>query len=160
MMAQHTWRQTLAVLAFVALFACVTATKAQGDDPSFQKKLYSGVDGAQMPYRLFIPANYDKKSKYPLVLWLHGAAGRGTDNVLQISAGNALGTHIWTRPENQAKFPTFVLAPQCSPDQVWGRPVGPPEPPAPLRLALEILRAVRKEYNIDPHRIYVAGQSM
>jgi predicted peptidase len=35
-----------------------------------------------MPYRLYVLSNYEKKTKYPLVLWLHGAAGRGTDNVL------------------------------------------------------------------------------
>lgn len=113
-----------------------------------------------MPYRLYVLSNYEKKTKYPLVLWLHGAAGRGTDNVLQISGGNTLGTHTWIKPENQAKFPAFVLAPQCPLDQVWGRPVGPPEPPPALRLALEILRAVEEEYSIDPERVYVAGQSM
>jgi hypothetical protein len=75
-----------------------------------------------MPYRLYVPAGYDAKAKYPLVLWLHGAAGRGNDDVLQISAGNTLGSHIWTRPENQAKFPAFVLAPQCPADEYWPRP--------------------------------------
>ena len=38
-----------------------------------------------MPYRLFIPSGYDKRRQYPLVLWLHGAGGSGTDNWRQIS---------------------------------------------------------------------------
>lgn len=144
--------------AFVALIH-PAAAMAQGDDASFQKRMYAGKNDEQMPYRLYIPANYDPKAKYPLVLWLHGAAGRGRDNVLQISGGNTLGTHIWTKPENQAKFPAFVLAPQCPANQLWGRPRGN-KPPAPLRLAFKILNTVQKEYSIDLDRIYVAGQSM
>jgi predicted peptidase len=153
-------RNVMLGVAFALALNWAIPAQVQSDDPAFQKKIYTGANGAQMPYRLHVPPNYNRKEKYPLVLWLHGAAGRGTDNVLQISAGNTLGTHIWTKPENQAKFPTFVLAPQCPPDQVWGRPLGPPQPPPALRLALEILREVRKAYSIDPARIYVAGQSM
>jgi predicted peptidase len=41
-----------------------------------------------MPYRLFVPTDYDRKKKYPAVLWLHGGAGRGNDNLSQISGGN------------------------------------------------------------------------
>jgi len=153
------FRHVALAIAFVVSVVCAAPVKAQADDSLFQKKLYAGANGAQMPYRLYVPANYDAKAKYPLVLWLHGANGRGNDNVLQISAGNSLGTHIWTKPENQAKFPAFVLAPQCPADTFWPRPRGS-EPPEPLRLALEILDAVQKEYSIDPDRVYVAGQSM
>lgn len=159
MALRPTLKNAALALAFAVSLVCSVAAKAQADDPSFQRKMYAGANGAQMPYRLYVPPNYDAKAKYPLVLWLHGAAGRGTDNVLQISANNTLGTHIWTKPENQAKFPAFVLAPQCPADQYWPRPrsEGPPEP---LRLALEILDAVQKEYSVDPDRVYVAGQSM
>jgi predicted peptidase len=153
-------RNVMLGVAFALALNWAIPARAQGDDPSFQKGKYTGANGAQMPYRLYVPPNYDKNEQYPLVLWLHGAAGRGTDNVRQISAGNSFGTHLWIKAENQAKFPTFVLAPQCPPDQVWGHPVGPPQPPPALRLALEILRDVRKAYRIDPARIYVAGQSM
>src|SRR5262249_22002919 len=68
-----------------------TPARSQTDDPAFQERTYKNSAGASMPYRLFVPPGYDAKKKYPLVLWLHGAAGRGTDNVLQISQGNTLG---------------------------------------------------------------------
>jgi predicted peptidase len=106
-----------------------------------------------MPYRLFIPKGYDPSRKYPLVLWLHGAGSVGTDNQKQISQASRIGTHIWTTPENQAKNPAFVLAPQCPPGQSWNVP-------AELDLVLQILTAVQKEFSIDAHRLYVAGQSM
>jgi predicted peptidase len=35
-----------------------------------------------MPYRLLKPNGYDKdgKDRHPLVVFLHGSVGRGTDN--------------------------------------------------------------------------------
>jgi predicted peptidase len=112
-----------------------------------------------MAYRLFVPADYDAAKKYPLVLWLHGAAGRGSDNLLQISGDNRLGTHVWTTAENQAKYRAFVLAPQVSETKAWARPHAN-GPASSIRLALEILDAVEKEFHVDVSRVYVAGQSM
>ncbi len=125
----------------------------------FLAATYRNARGETMPYRLFVPPSYDAKQKFPLVLWLHGAAGRGDDNTLQISGGNTLGTHVWTKPENQARIPAFVLAPQCPAGKFWARPWGD-KPPDMLRLALEILDAVQKEYAIDSDRVIVTGQSM
>lgn len=38
----------------------------------------------KMPYRLFIPGNYDPNKSYPLLLALHGMGLRGDDNLQQI----------------------------------------------------------------------------
>src|SRR5215212_10108344 len=76
----------------------------------FLPKTYQNSRGGTMPYRLFIPQNYDKRKKYPLVLWLHGGAGRGNDNLKQIAGGNTIGSHVWTLPENQSRHPCFVVA--------------------------------------------------
>jgi predicted peptidase len=108
---------------------------------------------------LFVPPNYDGTQKYPLVFWLHGGAGRGSDNSSQISGGNENGTHIWTTPANQAQLPAFVLAPQCREDRNWSDPELN-EISAQLQIALAILASVQKEFSIDPDRIYLAGQSM
>ena len=46
-----------------------------------------------MQYRcLFRPAT-TRAQKYPIVLWLHGAAGRGSDNYSQLAGGNFAGSH-------------------------------------------------------------------
>ena len=37
-------------------------------------------DGYTLPYRLHAPAKYEENTRYPLVLFLHGAGERGTDN--------------------------------------------------------------------------------
>jgi predicted peptidase len=158
-------RQLLRLLAgFILLVLSVPASHVHSQDPShpeagFLARSYHSPTGETMSYRLYVPPSYVASKKYPLVLWLHGAAGRGSDNLRQISAGNFLGTHVWTTPENQAKFPAFVLAPQASDTKMWARPHAN-TPPVSIRLALEILDGVEKEYAIDPDHVYVAGQSM
>lgn len=112
-----------------------------------------------MQYRLFVPPGYDPNQKYPIVLWLHGAAGRGSDNFSQLSGGNFAGSHVWTTPENQAKYHAFVLAPQVDVTKGWARP-HTNTPPVAIRLALEILDTVERRYSIDRAREYVVGQSM
>lgn len=125
----------------------------------FLAKTYQNADGKTMPYRLFVPANYNKRKKYPLVLWLHGGAGRGSDNLKQISGGNRIGSHIWTTRQNQLKNPCFVVAPQSPPNEVWAT-VATAEPTKQMQFALELLQDLQKKFSIDTQRLYVAGQSM
>src|SRR5207249_4271134 len=107
--------------------------------------------------------DYDAAKKYPLVLLLHGAGERGTDNQAQLKHGAPL----FTKPEVRAKFPSFVLVPQCPKDQTWSAVKGwtgpvsySEEPTDPMTLALGALDAVLKEFSIDPDRLYVTGLSM
>ena len=88
-------------------------------ESDFLAKSFQNSRGKRMLYRLFIPAKYESRQKYPLVLWLHGGAGRGDDNVSQISGGNTAGSHVWTLPENQTRYPCFVFAPQCPAGEEW-----------------------------------------
>src|ERR1700675_3366517 len=69
---------------------------------------YRSPSGEAMLYRLFVPPDYDAAKKYPIVLWLHGAAGRGSGNFSQLSGGNSPGSHFWPTPQNQAKYHAFV----------------------------------------------------
>jgi predicted peptidase len=118
-----------------------------------------------MPYRLFRPA---ASGKLPLVIYLHGSGGLGDDNDKQLALGNVFGTRVWLLPENQRRFPCYVVAPQT--DRGWIR-----YDPTPLadgtakpipglgdgdRLVLEIVEHLRHELAIDDRRIYVTGQSM
>lgn len=156
------------VVGVCALLLCILGTgqelaragsAAGKDDLTFKKKVYADKLGVKMPYRLYVPEGYDPQKKYPLVFWLHGANGRGTDNLLHISGANENGTHIWTAPANQSQFPAFVLAPQCPEDHFWSDPELNELTPQ-LQMALDILGVVEKEYSIDTSRVYVAGQSM
>jgi predicted esterase len=68
-----------------------------------------GIFVSGLPYRLFVPADYNPQEKYPLVLFLHGAGERGVDNRRQGANGGLL----FAQPHVQAQHPCFVLLPQC-----------------------------------------------
>lgn len=125
------------------------------DTSAFEKKTYK-----TMPYRLFVPANNDKSKKYPLVIWLHGGWARGNDNEKQIIEGNTPGATVWTKPENQVKNPTFVLAPQCPAGDWWANNDSELKPSRQLEIVIELLKDLQKQYSIDAERLYVAEQSM
>src|SRR6266481_1908654 len=151
------------LLSLLFLLACVSLrAKTQQPDAAdgFLARSYHSAGGETMQYRLFVPPGYSAAKKYPIVLWLHGANGRGSDNLRQISGGNFPGTHVWTVSEIQNKDPVFVLAPQVENTKTWSRPHVNTGMPVSLRLVLEILDAIENEYSIDRDREYIAGQSM
>jgi predicted peptidase len=147
----HWLMKLISQILFTLLLATAPAI-AQDNLDGFFGRTHKSSAGT-MQYRLFIPKGYDPAKKYPLVLWLHGSGGAGNDNRKQITLASTQGTHAWTRPENQAKNPAFVLAPQSSSGKAWTST-------GQLDVVLEILAAVQKEFSIDPLRLYVAGQSM
>ena len=135
------------------------ATELTKDDIDFRKDVYVDKKGERLPYRLFVPLGYDANRKYPLLLWLHGVDGRGSDNVKQLTHENQLGTHFWIASEIQTKFPVLVLVPQCPSGETWAEPEFN-LPSKWLLLTMEALAKVEKEFSIDPDRVYIAGQSM
>jgi predicted peptidase len=131
--------------------------------------------GVSMGYRLFVPENYDQSHSYPLVMFLHGAGEVGSDNEAQLTANQ--GASVWAKPEEQARHPSFVLAPQSNMYSKVETASGnygttgwtslmlygldkPFDPLDQLVTAYDILQKVRGEYQIDPTRIYLTGVSM
>jgi len=115
-----------------------------------------------MPYRPFHPKS---SQRLPLVMYLHGSGGLGDDNLKQLSLGNRFGTRVWLLPENQRRFPCYVVAPQT--DRGWIQYDLSREPATVLpgfgngdRLALEIVDKLCHEFAIDKQRLYIAGNSM
>lgn len=135
----------------------------------FLKFIYTDKEtGQTMPYRLYVPADYDGSKSYPLVFFLHGGGERGSDNEAQLLANQ--GATIWAKPEEQAKRPCFVLAPQAH--NVWDGGFGLTrnsqnaidltnvfEPTKDLKMAYNVLQEVLKNYKIDQKRIYSTGVS-
>jgi predicted peptidase len=127
---------------------------------------YKNEQGEVMPYRLFTPELLEPGRRYPLVVFLHGAAGSGTDNEQQLLGGNVYGALVWALPENQARHPAFIVAPQT--DVNWPcviiepekRPVLCPGLGRGAGMAFQIIDRLVAELPIDPDRIYVTGHSM
>jgi len=146
------------IVLIMAAFAQISFS--QTEQSGWLPRIFTSTDGHGTPYRLFVPSSYQSGKSYPLILWLHGSAGRGTDNIRNISGGNELGSHIWTYPENQKLHPCFVVAPQCPDTTLWVTNDGREDPPDQLDFVVQLLSSIEKMYHIDTNRVYVSGQSM
>ena len=150
--------------------ALFLATPAIGQDmvDGFAARVYRSASGQKTPYRLFVPRAYDSTQQYPLVLWLHGAGGRGRDNRKQIEGDQVAGTRIWTGTDSQIAHPSFVLVPQspgCWDTTGWSANCGQTALTDSntlsnqLQQVVAILDSLEREFNIDSKRLYIAGQS-
>ena len=183
----------LALAALVLALSSVAVAYTCPQTPSPAKtETYQGflgrvqkLDGEELPYRLFVPKDYDANKAYPLVLYLHhaGLAGgdttnnkSGWDNCVQltseIGSGDDYGgvfTHravdkAGARFDTQQRYPHFVLAPHANTSNygfgggVAGSASAKEHPTR--RVLWAILDAVKAEFNIDPARLYVTGISM
>ena len=125
-----------------------------------QPLTFTDSSGATMPYELITPPNYNKSQTYPVVLFFHGAGERGIDGLAQLRNGAI----DYGDPAFQAKFPCFVVIPQCPVvvngqlkqwvDMPWGDLKGtrPPQPSVPMQLALKLLDSVCAQYPVDKNR--------
>lgn len=149
----------LGVLVLALMFAPLASVASDnamlGD---FAAREFQSATGVTLPYRLYIPDPAAREQKLPLVVYLHGSGGSGTDNRKQISGGNARGTHLWIEPAVQQRHPAFVLAPQIPEHASWHSSGDEPSPYATA--LLELLEELGSELRIDAHRIYVIGQSL
>lgn len=143
-----------AMASSVALLAMLAAAPSFAQDvvDGFVPRTFSGAKGATLPYRLFIPEAANRERALPVVIYLHGSGGAGTDNLAQISGGNASSTHLWTR------YRAFVVAPQIPVGEAWRAPGA--EVSANAALILELLASLSREFSIDADRVYLVGQSL
>jgi predicted peptidase len=131
---------------------------AQKEPPPFKKMVYI-EKGDSLPYGLLQPGKPVQGEKYPLVIFLHGAGERGSDNEKNIKHIQLLFT-----ANNHNKYPCYVVAPQCPKKEVWsdlmwGKPFSA-TPTRPMEMFLQLLEKIQKEYPIDLNRIYITGVSM
>jgi len=115
-------------------------------------------------YRLLRPAVVDAGKRYPLVLFLHGAGERGSDNKKQLRY-----LPSWlAEPELRRSHPCFVVAPQCRDGKLWSdcdwsdekSVPQKPEPTVDLAAAVAAIDEVLKAEPVDPDRVYLTGLSM
>ncbi len=148
-------------------------------------RLYEAREFQGMPYRLLKPPAQDTRDKgpqeYPLVLSLHGAGGKGNDNLKNLKPWNG----VLMEAGFQQRHPCFVVAPQSitawrvpgsvpelSDDFVdrfpdaWksfqkGRPLARrDDSKAVLEKIFLLLDQLAEELPIDTDRVYVIGHSM
>ena len=123
-----------------------------------------------LPYRILIPENYNSQSPFPLLLFLHGAGERGSDNKSQLVHGSFL----FKSEDFRNNYPAIVVFPQCPEKSSWAnvkrnydmlngkkfdffKEISENKQ---LIMVEELLDLIEKKYSIDPTRRYVGGLSM
>ena len=124
-------------------------------------RAFTNLAGEVMLYREAVPQNVARPA--PLVVFLHGAGERGSDNRAQLvhCVGPIL-DYFARRHE-----PVRLIAPQCEKDRRWVEVDWsaaahrlPALPSKMMRLALQLTEKTLREPGVDPARVYVAGISM
>lgn len=123
---------------------------------------WKAPNGTVVKYRWSAPETLEAGKTYPLVLFLHGAGERGTNNAAQLKHG------VTAILEGARKLgePCFLIAPQCPPSGWWA-PINrktmqadPAGKPVLLDALLALTEEVTKTQPIDSKRFYVTGLSM
>lgn len=148
-----------AVMIFVLALFAPWVCAGQEREKTLAAKVFKNAKDETLLYRLFVPKNYSRTKKYPLVVYLHGGGGRGSDNLKQIEGGNGYLIDFFTQSETQSRFPSFVVAPQSPVTEGWVE-YDSVTPNRQVRLVFELIRDIQRSYSIDDNRLYVAGQSM
>ncbi len=123
-----------------------------------------------LPYRILIPENYNSQKSYPLLIFLHGAGERGSDNKSQLVHGSFL----FKSEDFRNNYPAIVVFPQCPEKSSWANVKRNYEMSAgqkfdffkeisenkQLIMVEKLLDLIQKKYDIDETRRYVGGLSM
>jgi predicted peptidase len=134
--------------------------------------------GETIQYALFVPSNYDATKRWPLIVGLHGA-GRPYDWLMGYSGiidfaqrdGFVMVTPLGYHPRGGFGVPrrTAPSTPPASSPSSSRQAAAPAPVPEPLpanvselseKDVMNVFEIVRKEFNIDPDRIYLWGHSM
>jgi pimeloyl-ACP methyl ester carboxylesterase len=94
-------------------------------------------DSTKQMYEVFVPANYNAKQSYPVVLFISAGAGPGG----------------WKEWEAVCKKEGVIFA---SP---YGAGNDTKPEPRRHRIVLDVLDDLRRNYNVDPDRTYITGHS-
>ena len=114
----------------------------------FHQRIYNPPYGEPARYQIFVPRSFSDTDSNPCILFLHGAAERGSDGVKPVMTG--LGPAIRSR---QADFPFVAIFPQSARGswQAFS---------ADAERALMMLEECMEPFHLDPERVVLTGISM
>lgn len=159
---QKTTNPTAALMFFFCLLKLSAAAAQENDYLAFS----FSKNGVALPYRLLLPESYSPNKEYPLLLFLHGAGERGTDNLSQLVHGSS----IFLDPIFRKKYPAIVVFPQCPKNSYWSSVSRnaqnvfhfskKPKRNPTLSLVEGLLKELQSNYRVNKKQIYVGGLSM
>jgi predicted peptidase len=137
----------VAVLLLIGIMTIMKSASAARPETGFLNRVVQ-VSGTSYRYQVYVPPDWNKGKKWPVILFLHGAGERGDDGLAptQVGIASAIRLHM-----DRVRF--IVVIPQCRKDSWWSAPVMETQ-------ALKALDQSMKEFRGDPERVYLTGISM
>lgn len=141
----------LLALLFAGLWIAACAAGPDPDTSTFAEEEFAGSR-----YRLARPESFNGSmgsESYPLVVYLHDAGLRGTDNRGPVAGLGYLGSGESSQASAfRSRFPSFVYVPQCPSGEVWEGKT--------LDRVVATIAHLMSAYPVDRERIYLIGYSM
>jgi len=116
--------------------------------------------GGTLPYRLLAPRAKRGEAR-PMLLFLHGAGERGSDNQKQLVWGSEF--MLAAAREHRC----VCVVPQCPEEQKWvdvdwskSRHRQAARPSGTMRLVIALIDSLQRELKLDRSRLYAMGLSM
>lgn len=111
--------------------------------------------GAEIPYNIYLPADYDPAQTYPVVLYIADSSLVGQDVTAPLSQYGAL---IWASEEQQAVQESIVVVPEYP--EVIIDDHGSYTTTEYVEATVGLLDSIKAQYSVDENRVYGTGQSM
>ncbi|MBE7051204.1 MAG: hypothetical protein E7395_01355 [Ruminococcaceae bacterium] len=164
-------------MALSMLVVCAEETENPAAEVMTKETFVSSVNTA-LPYRLYVPADYNAEKEYSFLLFLHGAGNRGDTNESQVSANTGLINRIITGEtvtydgeviDSSKEF--IIVAPQCQKEYQWVDTPWSVKPDPSYKLdeipqsqymtaVVELIGQMQEKYNLNSSRMYITGLSM
>jgi predicted peptidase len=129
----------------------------------YESKQFHSKNRGTLQYRLLPPVLSEPNKRLPLLVFLHGAGERGSDNLKQLVHG----AKDFAIPERRRKYPCYVVAPQCPDQQKWSdvdwtldSSSLPLEPSDSMACLKELIDELIQNGSVDSDRVYITGLSM
>ncbi len=108
------------------------------------------INGEEFRYQVYVPREFRRSVKWPVILALHGGGSYGSDGIRQTAGDGGVAGIIRRYPE---RIPAIVVFPQAHADGTpgWQRTGG--------QAAMAAVDNAIKEFNGDRSRIYLTGLS-
>jgi len=106
------------------------------------------LEGSAYRYQVYVPREFNRSTRWPIILVLHGGGEYGDDGLLQTTGGLARAIH-----QHADRFPAIIVFPQAHADHTpgWHKQAG--------QAALAAVDKAIAEFNGDPARVYLTGFS-
>ena len=177
-------KKRILIALLVAAMLLLTACNGGGNPPTPTKKdpvvtpvseafqvsemkysIYSNDESDMiLPYRFYVPEDYNEDTAYPVFLFLHGAGERGSDNQSQLKNMVA---ELFNQT-NSKYIDAIVVCPQCPSGQQWvdtpwangNYSVDAIPESNELATAYELVEWTKYNLSTDHNRYYMMGLSM